>query len=45
LASGKKNLNKIYPDIQSDVKRASLRKGIGYKQVPQIYGNKKVKLY
>jgi len=45
LAQGKKNLNKIYPDIQSDVKRASLRKGIGYKQVPQIYGNKKVKLY
>jgi hypothetical protein len=45
LASGSKNLNKIYPDIQSDVKRASLRKGIGYKQVPQIYGNKKVSLY
>ena len=45
LASGKKNLSKTYPDIQSDVKRASLRKGIGYKQVPQIYGNKKVSLY
>ena len=45
LSQGKKNLNKIYPDIQSDVKRASLKKGIGYKQVPQIYGNKKVSLY
>ena len=45
LATGKKHLNKIYPDIQSDVKRASLRKGIGYKQVPQIYGNKRVSLY
>jgi len=45
LSQGKKNLNKIYPDIQSDVKRASLRKGLGYKQVPQIYGNKKVSLY
>ena len=45
LAQGNKNLNKIYPDIQSSVKGASLRKGIGYKQVPQIYGNKKVPLY
>jgi len=45
LSQGKKNLNSIYPDLKSDVKRASLRKGIGYKQVPQIYGNKKVSLY
>jgi len=45
LASGKKNLNVIYGDIKSNVKRASLRKGLGYKQVPQIYGNKQVSLY
>lgn len=45
LGEGNKDLNKIYPDIQSKVKRASLRKGIGYKQVPQIYGNKEVSLY
>ncbi len=45
LAQGNKNLAMIYPDIQSSVKRASLRKGIGYKQIPQIYGNKKVSLY
>ena len=26
-------------------KIASLKKGIGYKQIPQIYGNKKAVLY
>jgi len=45
LSQGEKNLNKIYPKIKNKVKRASLIKGIGYKQVPQIYGNSKKSLY
>ncbi|EDZ63437.1 protein containing Peptidase C14, caspase catalytic domain [Sulfurimonas gotlandica GD1] len=45
LSDGETNLNKIYPEIKSSVKRSSLMKGIGYKQVPQIYGNKSVLLY
>jgi len=45
LANGKTNLHKIYPQIKSRVRRASLMKGLGYKQVPQIYGNKEQKLY
>jgi caspase domain-containing protein len=45
LSHGETNLNKIYPEVKSKVKRSSLMKGIGYKQVPQIYGNKSVKIY
>lgn len=45
LSQGEKNLNKIYPKIKNEVKRASLIKGIGYKQVPQIYGNSRKSLY
>ncbi len=45
LSHGETNLNKIYPEIKSKVKRSSLMKGIGYKQVPQIYGNRNKKLY
>lgn len=40
LAQGKTNLNNIYLTIKNKVKRASLLKGLGYKQVPQLYGNK-----
>lgn len=45
LGEGSKNLNKIYSKIKNRVKRASLMKGIGYKQVPQLYGNKSSRLY
>ncbi|MEA2091920.1 MAG: caspase family protein [Campylobacterota bacterium] len=45
LSQGETNLNKVYPEIKSKVRRSSLMKGIGYKQVPQIYGNKRQKLY
>ncbi len=45
LSKGQTKLNKVYPDIQQKVKRSSLKKGIGYKQIPQIYGNQKVPLY
>ena len=40
LGQGKTNLNSVYSTIKNKVKRTSLRKGIGYKQVPQLYGNK-----
>jgi hypothetical protein len=45
LSKGKTKLNEIYPEVKQKVKRTSLKKGIGYKQIPQIYGNKKVVLY
>ena len=45
LSEGKKVLSSIYPNIKNKVKRASLMKGLGYKQIPQLYGNKKVSLY
>jgi len=45
LSKGETKLNEIYPNIKQKVKRTSLKKGIGYKQIPQIYGNKKVRLY
>lgn len=45
LSQGKTDLSEIYPEIKSSVKRASLMKGLGYKQVPQIYGNTDQKLY
>ncbi len=45
LANGNSNLNNVYKSIRKKVKRSSLRKGIGYKQVPQIYGNLSKKLY
>jgi len=45
LSKGKKKLNEVYPNVKQKVKRTSLKKGIGYKQIPQIYGNKKVVLY
>ncbi len=45
LSQGNKNINDVYNNIQGKVKKASLIKGLGYKQVPQIYGNKKQTLY
>ncbi|RLA75784.1 MAG: caspase family protein [Epsilonproteobacteria bacterium] len=39
LSQGATNLNNIYSKIKNKVKRKSLMKGIGYKQVPQLYGN------
>ena len=45
LSTGQNNLDALYPDIQAKVKRASLMKGLGYKQVPQRYGNKTQKFY
>ncbi len=40
LSQGTTNLNNIYSKIKNKVKRKSLLKGYGYKQVPQLYGNK-----
>lgn len=45
LAQGKTNLNEVYSAIKNKVKRTSLMKGVGYKQVPQVFGNKRVGLY
>ncbi|MDF1878053.1 caspase family protein [Sulfurimonas sp. SAG-AH-194-C20] len=45
LSQGNNNLADVYKKIRKQVKRASIRKGIGYKQVPQIYGNSNKKLY
>ena len=45
LAAGKKNLQKVYSTIKGKVKRTSLMKGIGYKQVPQIFGNSRTNLF
>ncbi len=45
LSTGETNLNSVYPDVKRKVKRSSLIKGLGYKQVPQIYGNKSQRLY
>lgn len=39
LASGEKDLKTVYNSIRKKVKRQSLRKGIGYKQVPDFFGN------
>lgn len=38
LASGEKDLTKVYDSIRRKVKRQSLKKGIGYKQVPDLFG-------
>jgi hypothetical protein len=45
LASGQRNLYKAYNVLRSKVKRTSLRKGIGYKQIPQYSGNKQRDIY
>jgi hypothetical protein len=45
LAQGKSNLHNVYETIRKKVKRTSLIKGVGYKQVPQIYGNSKQRLF
>ncbi|MDF1882359.1 caspase family protein [Sulfurimonas sp. SAG-AH-194-C21] len=45
LSKGKRDISAIYPDVQSRVKRSSLMKGLGYKQIPQRYGNTSQKFY
>lgn len=45
LANGEKDLNEVYSKIKNKVKRTSLMKGIGYKQVPQIFGNRDISLF
>ena len=45
LSQGNKNLEDVYGKIRGKVRRSSLRKGLGYKQVPQIYGNNNKLLY
>ncbi len=42
LASGKTDLNDVYNKIKRKVKRTSLMKGLGYKQIPQMYGTGKL---
>lgn len=44
LASGKSDLGDVYENIKNKVKRTSLMKGLGYKQVPQIYSKAGVSL-
>ena len=44
LSKGETKLNEVYSQVKQKVKRSSLKKGIGYKQIPQIYGNKKVRV-
>ena len=39
LSQGTNNLEDIYSSVKKDVKRKSLIKGLGYKQIPQLYGN------
>ena len=45
MTSESVNLSKVFSNIKSKVKRASLLKGLGYKQVPQMHGAKKGKQY
>lgn len=45
LSQGNNNLESIYDSIRHKVKRNSLMKGVGYKQVPQLYGNVSHTLY
>jgi len=45
LSKGRVKLKEVYSNVKQKVKRSSLQKGIGYKQIPQIYGNTKVELY
>ena len=39
LSQGKTDLGEVYAVIKNKIKRTSLMKGIGYKQVPEISGN------
>ncbi|MBV1880246.1 MAG: caspase family protein [Pseudomonadales bacterium] len=39
LSKGTKQLDTIYQSVRRSVKRDSIKKGLGYKQEPQIYGN------
>lgn len=43
--SGLKDVNAIYTFTRAKVKRASLHKGIGYKQIPQVDGKLKRNIY
>jgi hypothetical protein len=45
LSKGKKNISEIYKTIKDKVKKRSLLKGIGYKQIPQLDGNKYKEFY
>ena len=45
LSKGNTDLTSIYGTLRKKVKRSSLQKGLGYKQVPQIYGNTSERLY
>ncbi len=45
LSKGEKNTKKIYENIKDKVKKSSLLKGLGYKQVPKLYGNEKNDIY
>jgi hypothetical protein len=44
LSKGNTNLANSYENIRKNVKRNSLMKGVGYKQIPQLYGNKNIEL-
>jgi len=45
LSKGNRSLKMVYENIRRSVKRSSLMKGIGYKQVPQLYGQSNHRLY
>lgn len=45
LSTGNPNLKQAYDSVRSKVKRASLKKGIGYKQTPDFIGNTNTTLF
>jgi hypothetical protein len=45
LSSGDPSIEDAYRKVRIEVKQASLRKGAGYKQIPQLYGNTKAPLF
>ena len=45
IINGDKDVGRIYENLRKNVKRASLHKGLGYKQVPQLLGNRHRELY
>jgi len=44
ITSGDTKIGPIYDKVRRNVKRASLRKGLGYKQIPQLIGDRHLKL-
>jgi hypothetical protein len=45
IVDGNRQIGRIFENLRKNVKRASLRKGLAYKQVPQLAGKKQGELY